>query len=151
MTTYPDSDRPFAFEDLPLNADGKRIEPESWGPIYTKPTKPKALRAYDPPTNAPSGQKGPNVDCAKLRAKIKAEFVAAANADKRTWANGLPRKGAGAPTETIVTAYELAMAAKRARLADLEAVAKVMSPRDAFRQAPKPHYVLRAGEWKLAA
>lgn len=134
---YPNSERPFAFEDLPLNDDGKRIEPEAWGPIYTKPpTKPKALRAYDPPTNAPSGQKGPVVDCAKLRAKIKAEFVAAANADRKAWAT----------SKDIATAYELAMAAKRARLADLAAVAAVMTP------APrKPHYVLRNGEWKLAA
>lgn len=149
---YPNSERPFAFEDLPIK-DGKRVEPEAWGPIYTKPpAKPKALRAYDPPTNAPSGQKGPVVDCAKHRAKIKAEFVAAANAERRAWADGKPRPGPFGKDETIVTAYELAMAAKRARLADLAAVAAVMSPAPAPAPAPrKPHYVLREGKWKLAA
>lgn len=145
---YPNSERPFAFEDLPIK-DGKRIEPESWGPIYTKPpAKPKALRAYDPPTNAPSGQKGPVVDCAKHRAKCKAEFQATVNAERRAWADGKPRQGAFGKEETIVTAYELAMAAKRARLADLAAVAAVMTPAPAPR---KPHYVLRNGEWRIAA
>ena len=131
-------ERPFRFEDLPLE-NGKRIEPEEWGPIYSKPpTKPTHMR-YDPPTNAPSGQKTAHVDDAKLRAKIKAEFAARCNAERKAWAS----------SREIAVAYEQAMIAKRAR----ERVeAGYLSPRDAFRQAPrKPHYLLRAGKWQLAA
>ena len=146
--TLTAKNRPFAFEDLPYK-NGKRTEPEAWGPIYTKPpAKPKALRAYDPPTNAPSGQKGPVVDCAKHRAKCKAEFQATVNAERRAWADGKLTVDRHGLHGNIVTAYELAMAAKRARLADLAAVAAVMTPAPAPR---KPHYVLRNGEWKLAA
>jgi hypothetical protein len=138
--TYPDCERPFAFEDLPVNANGKRIEPEKWGPVYTKPpAKPTHLRAYDPPTNAPSGQKGPVVDDAKFRAKLRAENTAIVNAARRAWADGKPRPAAFGKEETIVKAYEAAMTAKRARLAALEAV----------KAAIRPHYVLRAGKWQL--
>jgi hypothetical protein len=126
--------RSFAFEDLPLDDQGRRIEPESWGPIYSKPVKPTHLRVYDPPTNAPSGQKGPIVDDAKLRAKIKAEFVARCHAERKGWAEGRLTIDRPGFSGNIVAAYEQAMAAKRARLA-----------------ARKPHYVLRAGEWRQAS
>src|SRR4029077_14043371 len=33
--TYPPGlGAPFSFEDLPVNDEGQRIEPESWGPVY---------------------------------------------------------------------------------------------------------------------
>jgi hypothetical protein len=108
--------RPFAFEDLPLNWEGKRIEPESWGPRYTKPAKPGKVRHVEPPTNAPSGQ--PYDFCEKKhRAKLRAEFAAQANADRVGWATGklsLDRVGMHGG---IVEAYKQAMAAKRDRLA----------------------------------
>jgi len=109
--------RPFSFEDLPYR-DGKRVEPERWGPIYTKPAKPGRKVAVDTwPTNAPSGQKTAHVDDAKHRAKIRAEFAAQANADRAAWATGKPRAKAWGLTETIHDAYKAAMAAKRDRLA----------------------------------
>jgi hypothetical protein len=109
--------RPFAFEDLPYR-DGKRVEPESWGPIYTKPAQPGRKVDVDRwPTNAPSGQKTAHVDDAKFRAKIRAEFAAQANADRVAWATGKPRAKAWGLTETIHDAYRAAMAAKRERLA----------------------------------
>src|SRR5580693_9012333 len=71
--------RPFRFEDL----NGKP-EPKSWGPLYTKPVKAK--RPFNDetniPTNCASGQKR-CFDAAKHRAKIRAEFAAVANAEKR--------------------------------------------------------------------
>jgi hypothetical protein len=96
---------PFRFEDLPLNGEGKRVEPESWGPKYSKP--PKAGRRVDVdrwPSNCASGQKY-EFNAATHRAKIKAEFVTAANADRLKWATG----------KAIVEAYKAAMRAKRAR------------------------------------
>jgi hypothetical protein len=117
-----------------LDHNGRRVEPESWGPIYSKPVKPTHLRDYDPPTNAPSGQKGPIVDDAKFRAKLKAEFVARCNAERKAWADGKLKINRPGFHGDICDAYNQAMAEKRARLA-----------------ARKPHYVLRAGEWKLAA
>jgi hypothetical protein len=114
--------KPFSFDDLPI-IDGKRVEPEAWGPRYSKPPKasPAKPRGLDPwPTNCASGQKY-DFDAAKHRAKLKAEFAAAAAADRRAWATG----------QAIAAAYERAMAAKKA--------------------AGKPHYVLRDGAWRLAA
>jgi hypothetical protein len=112
--------RPFSFEDLPYR-DGKRVEPASWGPIYTKPAKPGRKIAVDTwPTNAPSGQKTAHVDDAKHRAKIRAEFQAAANRDRVAWATG---KG-------IVEAYKQAMREKRAReAAMLDEAARAALPR----------------------
>lgn len=111
--------RPFAFEDLPLT-NGKRIEPEDWGPRYAKPAKTGKAVHREPPTNAPSGQPF-EFSAAKHRAKLKAEFTTQANADKRSWAmNDSKAKHA---------AY---------------AVAPKYKP-------SKPHYVLRDGEWKVAA
>ena len=113
--------RPFAFEDLPIT-NGKRIEPESWGPIYSKPPKPDRKVAVDRwPTNAPSGQKTAHVDDAKLRAKIKAEFAAKAAADRKAWAADNSKE---------------------------KHAAYAAAPKYKLR---KPHYVLRAGEWQLAA
>jgi hypothetical protein len=116
---------PFRFEDL-----NGEPEPEHWGPKYSRPVaKPKPVNDETRiPTNAPSGQKGPIVDDAKLRAKLKAEFDARCNAERKAWAM----------STHIVAAYEQAMAAKHARIA-------------AELAKRKPHYVLRAGEWKLAA
>ena len=110
--------RPFAFEDLPLNDKGKRVEPESWGPIYSKP-KPPPKRVNDEtriPTNCASGQKG-QFDAAKHRAKIKAEFAAAAATAKRQWSNGDKITGfaVGEHHLRIEDVYEAAMVQKRAR------------------------------------
>jgi hypothetical protein len=123
--------RPFRFEDLPLT-NGKRIEPEEWGPKYSKPAKP-GKPADRCPTNAPSGQKY-DFDAAKHRSKMRAKFTAQASADRRNWAEGKPRATAWGKTETIVEAYKQAMATKRARLATC-----------------KPHYILRDGQWQIAA
>lgn len=105
--------RPFRFEDL----NGKP-EPASWGPKYTKPVRAK--RPFNDetniPTNCASGQKR-CFDAAKHRAKIRAEFAAAANAEKRAWADGKSKNCQGL---TIKQAYALAMKAKRARLQALE-------------------------------
>jgi hypothetical protein len=101
--------RPFRFEDL-----NGRPEPKSWGPVYTKPVKAK--RPFNDetniPTNCASGQKR-CFDAAKHRAKIRAEFAAVANAEKRAWADGKSKNSQGL---TIRQAYALAMKAKRARL-----------------------------------
>jgi hypothetical protein len=105
--------RPFRFEDL-----NGRPEPKSWGPLYTKPVKAK--RPFNDetniPTNCASGQKR-CFDAAKHRAKIRAEFAAVANAEKRAWADGKSKNSQGL---TIRQAYALAMKAKRARLEALE-------------------------------
>lgn len=94
---------PFRFEDLPLNWEGERVEPAHWGPKYSRPVKPgKPVDRC--PTNCASGQKR-CFDAAKHRAKIRAEFEAAANADRRSWA------GSAAQVE----AYKQAMRDKRAR------------------------------------
>ena len=109
-----DTTIPFRFEDLPV-INGKRVEPPTWGPIYSKP--PKAGRKVDIdrwPTNAPSGQKG-DFNAAKHRAKIKAEFCALVAKESRAWAYGEPREIGYKITETIYEAYALAMAEKRAR------------------------------------
>jgi hypothetical protein len=111
------SQRPFSFEDLPYR-DGKRVEPESWGPKYSKPPQPGRKVDVDRwPTNAPSGQKTAHVCDKKFRAKLRAEFEAQANADRVGWATGklsLDRVGLHGG---IVEAYKAAMAAKRERLA----------------------------------
>lgn len=78
-------ERPFRFEDIELNSNGKRIEPEDWGPIYSKPPKAGKVVRREPPTNAPSGQPY-EFSAAKHRAKLKAEFTTLANAEKRAWA-----------------------------------------------------------------
>ena len=111
-------ERPFRFEDLPLT-NGKRIEPEDWGPRYSKPAKAKTVHR-EPPTNAPSGQPF-DFDAKKHRAKLKAEFTTLANADKRSWA----------------------MNDSKAKHAAYASAPKY--------KPPKPHYVLRDGEWRLAA
>ena len=107
-------ERPFRFEDLPLE-NGKRIEPEDWGPRYSKPVKAGKPVRREPPTNAASGQPF-DFDAKKHRAKLKAEFAAQANADKRTWAADNSK-------------------AKHAAYA----AAPKYKPR-------KPHYIFRAGE-----
>ena len=112
-------ERPFRFEDLPLT-NGKRIEPEDWGPRYSKPVKAGKAVRREPPTNAASGQPF-DFDAKKHRAKLKAEFAAQANVDKRAWAvNDSKAKHA---------AY---------------AAAPKYKPR-------KPHYLYHGGEWKIAA
>lgn len=108
--------RPFSFDDLPSDLKGKRIEPESWGPKYSKPAKPGKVRHVEPPTNAPSGQPYEFSD-ERHRAKLRAEFETKANADRRDWAMGklsLDRVGLHGG---IREAYKAAMAAKRDRLA----------------------------------
>jgi hypothetical protein len=116
--------RPFRFEDL----NGKP-EPESWGPKYSKPPKPGRKVDIDRwPSNCASGQKY-DFDAAKHRAKLRAEFAAQANADRKAWAEGrltIQRPGF---CGNIYEAYQRAPKYK---------------PR-------KPHYVLRAGEWRIAA
>jgi hypothetical protein len=125
---------PFRFEDL-----AGKPEPESWGPVYNIKRKrgqtvSEAVREAqaqvwkrDPPfhSNSASGQAF-EFSAAKHRARMKSEFTAQCNAERRAWA----------VSSAIVTAYEQAMAAKRARLAAAQ---------------PKPHYVYRSGAWKLAA
>ena len=113
-------ERPFRFEDIELNSNGKRIEPEDWGPIYSKPPKPGKVVRREPPTNAASGQPF-DFDAKKHRAKLKAEFAAQANAEKRAWAADNSK-------------------AKHAAYA----AAPKYKPR-------KPHFILREGEWRLAA
>ena len=112
-------ERPFRFEDLPLT-NGKRIEPEEWGPRYSKPVKAGKVRHVEPPSNCASGQPF-EFSAKKHRAKMKAVFTAMCNADKRAWANDDSK-------------------AKH----DAYAAAPKYKPR-------KPHYIFRAGEWKLAA
>jgi hypothetical protein len=124
-----DTARPFAFEDLPLNDEGKRIEPDKWGPLYTKPVK-RAKPVNDEtriPTNCASGQKG-QFSAAKHRAKLAAEFHAGAAADRRTWAADKSKE----------------------KFAAYEACPK-WRPRVSAPPARKPHYVLRDGSWRLAA
>jgi hypothetical protein len=126
-----DTARPFAFEDLPLNDEGKRIEPEAWGPKYSKPPKPTRKVDVDRwPSNCASGQKY-DFDAAKHRAKLKAEFTARAAADRRAWAEDKSKE----------------------KFAAYEACPK-WKPRDVNKaawDARKPHYVLRDGAWRLAA
>ena len=111
-----DTTIPFRFEDLPLNYEGKRVEPESWGPIYSKPQKPGRKPVLDNwPTNAPSGQKTAHVCSIKLRAKIRAEFQALDNKQRADWAAGKPRVCGYEKTETIYEAYAQAMAKKWAK------------------------------------
>lgn len=105
--------RPFAFEDLPLTGN-RRIEPESWGPKYSKPSKTVAPAADRWPSNCASGQKY-DYSADKHRAKMRAEFTTQCNADKRNWAAGkltIDRKGL---CGNIVSAYAAAMKAKRER------------------------------------
>ena len=112
--------RPFRFEDLK-----GRPEPERWGPKYSKPPA-KRVRFNDEtniPTNCASGQKGP-FSAAKHRAKLKAEFAAAAEAEKRKWAM----------SQAIRDAYK--------------ACPKI---RDRKPKPIKPHYLLIGGEFKLAS
>lgn len=144
--------RPFAFEDLPLNDEGKRIEPEKWGPKYSKPPKPSPAkpRGLDPwPSNCASGQKY-DFDAAKHRAKLKAEFAAGAASERLAWATGKLSVDRPGMHGDIHHAYAQAMDAKAARLANERANADRAPQRDAFRPA-KPHYVLRDGAWRLAA
>ena len=114
-----DTTRPFSFDDLPVNYEGKRIEPASWGPVYSKPPKPGRTVAVDRfPTNCASGQKG-DFSAKKHRAKLAAEFTAQANKERANWAAGKPRecgyslRSGTATTETIHEAYAKAMAEKR--------------------------------------
>lgn len=98
---------PFRFEDL----NGKP-EPETWGPRYSKPPKPDRKRWREPPSFCASGQPF-EFNAAKHRAKLKAEFVALANADKRAWANNLTKSCLiGTKNMTIQEAYKAAMATK---------------------------------------
>ena len=100
--------RPFDFADL----QGKP-EPEKWGPKYSKPVKRARFNdETNIPTNCASGQKR-CFSAVKHRAKLRAEFEALANADKREWALGKSKNDRG---ETIEQAYARAMAEKRARL-----------------------------------
>ena len=110
-----DNNAPFRFEDL----NGKP-EPESWGPTYNIKRKrgqtiSEAVREAhsvvwkrDPVfhSNSPSGQAF-EFSAAKHRARLKAEFTAMCNADKRNWAQ----------SQGIREAYKQAMVAKAARLA----------------------------------
>ena len=142
MTQRTNDQAPFNFADL-----NGEPEPERWGPRYSKPAKPGKLRRVEPPTNAPSGQPY-DFSATKHRAKLKAEFTARANADRRAWADGKPIAIGYATEEgyatrnavktTIVEAYEEAMKSKRLR----EGNANALRPR-------KPHYMLRAGQWVL--
>jgi hypothetical protein len=108
--------RPFDFADL----QGKP-EPAKWGPIYSRPP---AKRAHwndetNIPTNCASGQKR-CFSAAKHRAKLRAEFAALAEADRRNWALGKSKNERG---ETIAQAYARAMAEKAERLANPAAYA----------------------------
>lgn len=108
--------RPFDFADL-----NGRPEPEKWGPKYSKPVKRKSAFNDETniPTNCASGQKR-DFSAAKHRTKIRAEFAAKAEAEKRAWAAGQSKNSRG---ETIAQAYERAMAEKRERLRNPEAYA----------------------------
>ena len=138
---------PFRFEDL-----AGKPEPYHWGPVYDIKRKrgqsvSEAIREkqISELRSAANGKWHVNLpadlkyqfSAAKHTARMKAAFTAAANADKRNWADGKPRPAAFGKTETIVEAYKQAMLDKAARLA--------------ISKACKPHYLLRAGEWKLAA
>lgn len=105
--------RPFDFADL----QGK-LEPERWGPKYSKPAKRARFNdETNIPTNCASGQKR-CFSAAKHRAKIKAEFAARAAADQREWALGKAKSNCvGLLGLTIEQAYAKAMAEKATRLA----------------------------------
>jgi hypothetical protein len=131
---------PFRFEDL-----NGEPEPESWGPTYDIKRKrgqsvSDAVREAQARvwkrdkvfhTNSASGQAF-EFSASKHRARMKAEFTAQCNADRRAWAEGRLTIDRPGFSGNIVAAYAQAMADKRARLA-----------------TRKPHYVLRAGEWRL--
>ena len=129
--------RPFRFEDL----NGKP-EPASWGPVYHKTASAKVekwrmtakgrelsadeKREYGASVGEwikglNSIKRAPAVSLKYVMpdyaAKARAAFAAAANADKRQWADGkLKSKSVGTLGLTIEEAYERAMAVKRARL-----------------------------------
>ena|ERR1700722_12551678 len=108
--------RPFDFADL----QGKP-EPAKWGPIYSRPPAKRARWNDETniPTNCASGQKR-CFSAAKHRAKLRAEFAALAEADRRNWALGKSKNERG---ETIAQAYARAMAEKAERLANPAAYA----------------------------
>lgn len=101
--------RPFRFEDL-----NGAPEPEHWGPKYSRPPKPAKVAVDRWPANCASGQKG-DFDAKKHCAKLRAEFTAQANADRRAWAAGEAKSGLfGQRDLTIAQAYAKAMHEKRA-------------------------------------
>ena len=148
--------RPFAFEDLPLNNEGKRIEPEKWGPAYnikrqrgkTISEVVRAKQLAELHSLASAGKCHVNIKAdlkynytsAKARAAMRAAFHAAAAAERRDWAMGTLTVDRPGFSGNIVAAYEAAMTAKRARL-----------EREALKPARKPHYIVRAGKFELAA
>ena len=128
---------PFSFEDLPINDEGKRIEPEKWGPTYDikrqrGKTIGEAVRAKqlaELHSAASAGKCHVNIKAdlkysytsAKARAAMKAAFHAAAAADRRAWA----------------------MDNSKEKFAAYDAAPK-WRPR-------KPHFILRDGKLALAA
>ena len=138
-----DTARPFAFEDLPLNSDGQRIEPESWGPTYdikrqrgkTIGEVVRAKQLAELHSLASAGKCHVNIKAdlkynytsAKARAAMRTAFHAQAAADRRAWAADTSKEK--------FAAYDAAPKWKP----------RVSAP------ARKPHYVLREGAWRLAA
>jgi hypothetical protein len=123
-------------------SDGpRRFEPSAWGPVYPNTASQAvekwrrvasgrdlseaetrdygaAVHAWIRGLNAGPKRdlvslKSTEFNAAKHRAKLRAEFAAAAAADKRNWALGKTKNNRG---ETIAEAYERAMAEKRERL-----------------------------------
>jgi hypothetical protein len=136
--------RPFSFDDLEGNP-----EPEKWGSIYdikrqrgkTISEVVRAKQLSELHAFASRGKCHVNIKAdlkykyssAKANAAARAAFHAQAAADRRAWAAGTLTIDRPGFSGNIVAAYEQAMAAKRARL------------------ARKPHYLLRDGQWRLAA
>jgi hypothetical protein len=133
----PFTTRPFDFADL----QGKP-EPASWGPCYPK-TASQAVekwrmtargrelsvdekRAYGAAVHAwirglndvkPAARVSLKYVMPDYAAKCRAAFAAAANADKRAWADGKAKSGCvGINGLTIEEAYAKAMAEKAERL-----------------------------------
>ena len=76
------------------NSNSKRIEPEDWGPIYTKPPKPGKVDSDARTANQPApGGQPYEFSATKHRAKLKAEFATLANAEKRAWSHEPGFKG----------------------------------------------------------
>ncbi len=119
---YEGNDRPFRFEDLEGQPD-----PERWGPLYSKPVKKRKLDVAPMPSNCASGQWF-DFDAAKHRAKLRAEFTAAAAKESRDWADGKPRFGRKG--DTIEAAYKEAMRLTEIHRAGLAAVARALSQLD---------------------
>jgi hypothetical protein len=163
--------RPFRFEDL----NGKP-EPSSWGPAYPK-TANQAVekwrmtargrelsrdekRAYGQAVGEwirglNSIKPAPRVSLKYVMpdyaAKCRAAFAAAANADRREWADGKRKSNCvGLLGLTIEQAYAQAMADKASRLAG-EAVPAPKRLNEAVTWAPKRACKAKAAKQREAA